>query len=49
MLRTALVRTEQLADFARKIDLGRAMRLGQGEIVSGGRSRRAFFVRVLKP
>ena len=37
-----LVRTEQLADFASKIDLGRAMRLGQGEIVTGGRSRRAL-------
>ena len=42
LVRTALVRTEQLAEFAGKIDLGRAMRLGQGEIVSGGRSRRAL-------
>jgi ribonuclease III len=42
LVRTALVRTEQLADFASKLDLGRAMRLGQGEIVSGGRSRRAL-------
>jgi ribonuclease-3 len=42
LLRTALVRTEQLADFAIAIDLGRAMRLGQGEIVSGGRSRRTL-------
>ena len=41
-VRTALVRTEQLAEFASKLDLGRAMRLGQGEIVSGGRSRRAL-------
>lgn len=39
LVRTALVRTEQLADFASKIDLGRAMRLGQGEIISGGRTR----------
>jgi len=39
LLRTALVRTEQLADFARKIELGNAMRLGQGEISSGGRTR----------
>ena len=30
-LRSALVRTEQLAEFARSIDLGRAMRLGRGE------------------
>jgi len=42
LVRTALVRTEQLADFANKVDLGKAMRLGQGEIVSGGRSRRAL-------
>ncbi|HDD56309.1 MAG TPA: ribonuclease III [Chloroflexi bacterium] len=39
LLRTALVRTEQLAEFARQIDLGSAIRLGQGEIVSGGRRR----------
>ena len=42
LVRTALVRTEQLAAFGQKIDLGRAMRLGQGEIVSGGRSRRTL-------
>ncbi|HDD61504.1 MAG: ribonuclease III [Chloroflexota bacterium] len=42
LVRTALVRTEQLAEFASKLDLGRAMRLGQGEIISGGRSRRAL-------
>ena len=42
LLRTALVRTEQLADFARKIKLGNAMRLGQGEISSGGRTRNAL-------
>lgn len=42
LVRTALVRTEQLADFASMIDLGRALRLGQGEIVSGGRSRKAL-------
>jgi ribonuclease-3 len=42
LVRTALVRTEQLADFARKIDLGQAMRLGQGEIVSGGRFRQTL-------
>jgi ribonuclease-3 len=38
-MRTALVRTEQLADFAEQVDLGRALRLGQGEIKSGGRQR----------
>ena len=42
LLRTALVRTEQLADFARMIDLGTAMRLGQGEESSGGRTRGAL-------
>lgn len=42
LVRTALVRTEQLAEFARQIDLGRAIRLGQGEIVSGGRRRDAL-------
>jgi len=42
LVRTALVRTEQLADFASMIDLGSALRLGQGEIVSGGRSRKAL-------
>ena len=42
LVRTALVRTEQLAEFARSIDLGKAIRLGQGEITSGGRSRKAL-------
>jgi ribonuclease-3 len=42
LMRTALVRTEQLADFARMIDLGSAMRLGQGEVSSGGRTRDAL-------
>lgn len=41
-MRTALVRTEQLAEFAEHIDLGRALRLGQGEIKSGGRQRPAL-------
>ena len=36
-LRAALVRTEQLADFARHINLGPAMRLGRGEADGGGR------------
>ena len=42
LVRTALVRTEQLAEFARQIDLGSAILLGQGEIVSGGRRRNAL-------
>jgi ribonuclease-3 len=38
-LRAALVHTDQLASFARKIDLGLALRLGKGEIQAGGRER----------
>ncbi len=38
-LRSALVRTEQLADFAKKFQLGEYMRLGKGEAESGGRDR----------
>ncbi len=41
-LRSALVRTEQLASFAKMIDLGAAMRLGKGEDEGGGRSRLAL-------
>ncbi len=40
--RSALVRTEQLAEFARQIDLGRAMRLGRGEQRTGGYNRNAL-------
>lgn len=38
-LRTALVRTETLAEFSRRVKIGRALRLGQGEEASGGRER----------
>jgi len=38
-LRAALVHTDQLASFAREIDLGRALRVGRGEIQAGGRER----------
>jgi ribonuclease III len=38
-MRSALVRTEQLAEFARSLSLGPAMRLGRGEIVAKGRER----------
>lgn len=41
-MRSALVRTEQLAVFARGIDLGKAMRLGRGESQAGGRERQAL-------
>jgi len=40
-MRSALVRTDQLAEFARQIDLGLALRLGRGESGGGGRERQA--------
>jgi ribonuclease-3 len=41
-LRSALVRTEQLAEFAKQINLGAAMRLGRGERQAGGQARLAL-------
>ena len=41
-LRSALVRTEQLAEFAAQIDLGSVMRLGRGEAEGGGKMRPAL-------
>jgi ribonuclease-3 len=38
-MRSALVHTEQLARFAKKIDLGRALRLGHGEFQANGRKK----------
>lgn len=38
-LRAALVRTKTLAEFAKAWDLGRLLRLGNGEAESGGRER----------
>jgi len=38
-LRAALVHTDQLANFARVINLGQALRLGKGEVQAGGRER----------
>lgn len=38
-MRSALVRTETLANFARTLSLGSAMRLGRGELHGGGRNR----------
>ena len=38
-LRAALVYTDQLANFAKGINLGMALRLGKGEIQAGGRDR----------
>jgi ribonuclease-3 len=41
-MRSALVRTDTLADFASQIGLGNAMRLGRGEDDGGGRNRPAI-------
>jgi ribonuclease-3 len=41
-MRSALVRTDQLAEFARQMDLGNALRLGRGEEDGGGRRRNAL-------
>jgi ribonuclease-3 len=41
-MRSALVHTEQLAYFARRINLGMSMRLGRGEAHAGGRDRSAL-------
>jgi ribonuclease III len=38
-MRSALVRNEQLAKFARTLELGHALRLGRGESASGGNER----------
>ncbi len=38
-MRSALVHTAQLAEFARNIQLGQAMRLGRGESQAGGNDR----------
>lgn len=41
-MRSALVRTDQLAEFARQLDMGSALRLGRGEDDGGGRRRNAL-------
>ncbi len=41
-MRSALVRTETLASFARELNLGSAMRLGRGELNGGGGQRDAI-------
>jgi len=38
-IRSALVRTESLAEFSRQLKMNQAMRLGRGEIQAGGRDR----------
>jgi len=47
-MRSALVHTEQLAFFARKIDLGSALLLGKGEEQAGGRDRNAILCDALR-
>ncbi len=41
-LRSALVRTEQLSEFASQHNFGSALRLGRGESLAGGRKRMAL-------
>jgi ribonuclease-3 len=38
-IRSAIVRNDQLAQFARRLNLGAALRLGRGESSSGGKER----------
>ena len=41
-MRSALVHTQQLANFSQQISLGNALQLGRGEIVAGGYNRPAL-------
>ena len=47
-LRSALVRTEQLAQFGEQLQLGEAVLLGRGEETSGGRDRAALLCDVFE-
>jgi len=47
-LRAALVRAETLADVARSIELGRFLRLGEGEMQSGGAQRESILADALE-
>ena len=47
-LRSSLVRTEQLAEFARELGLGEVVLLGKGEAASGGRERIALLCDVFE-
>ena len=47
-LRSSLVRTEQLAEFARELGLGEVVMLGKGEAASGGRDRIALLCDVFE-
>ena len=47
-MRSAFVQTNQLADFAKKIGLENAVRLGRGEIKSGGKLRNTLLCDVFE-
>ncbi len=47
-MRSAIVRTEMLAEFARELRLGEAVLLGRGEAASGGRARLALLCDVFE-
>lgn len=47
-MRSAIVRTEQLAEFAGELRLGEAVLLGRGEAASGGRQRPALLCDVFE-
>ena len=47
-LRSSLVRTEALAEFARELHLGEVVLLGKGEAASGGRERLALLCDVFE-
>lgn len=47
-LRSALVRTESLAELARAVDLGDYIRMGKGEIRNGGRNRESTLCRAFE-
>lgn len=47
-MRAALVKTEQLAEFGREINIGMALNLGRGEEDSGGRTRNAMLCAVFE-
>lgn len=47
-MRSAFVQTVQLADFARQIHLENAIRLGRGEVISGGKLRNTLLCDVFE-
>ena len=47
-MRSAFVQTNQLADFAREIGINNAIRLGHGEIITGGKLRNSLLCDVFE-